>query len=236
MATHVVPGAQPPIVFIAQLGGAGSGWLPVIEHLTSNSTTVIYDRPGTGDAPPRPEPNPPLPYGTFAEELTAVLDEHGIVEPAVIVGHSIGAHIARVFAGRRPDRCAGLVFVDASIPQFKLWWRDTEPVVDGDASAGATEFDILAGEVEVLAAAIPAVPTVVITRRRRWWMEGESMPHPAIDDLWRLSQHLLAEQHNAPLIVAEKAGHQIPLEAPGLVAHAVDAVVWATRTSTAPVV
>ena len=236
VATHVVPGAQPPIVFIAQLGGAGNGWQPVLDRLVTDSATIVYDRPGTGDAPPRPAPNPPLPYSAFAKELATVLDEHNIVEPAVIVGHSIGGHIARAFAGLWPDRCAGLVFVDASIPQFKLWWRDTEPVVDGDASAGATEFDILAGEVEILSAAVPTVPTVVITRRRRWWMAGKTMPHPAIDDLWRVSQQLLAEQHNALLIVAENAGHQIPNEAPGLVASAVDAVVRAARTGTAPIV
>jgi pimeloyl-ACP methyl ester carboxylesterase len=232
----VVPGAQPPIVFIAQLGGPGSGWRPVLDQMATGSTTLVYDRPGTGDAPPRPAPNPPLPYSAFAEELATVLDEGNIVEPAVVVGHSIGGHIARAFTSRWPDRCSGLVFVDASIPQFKLWWRDTEPVVDGDAAAGATEFDILAGEVEILSAAVPTVPTVVITRRRHWWMAGETSPHPAIDDLWWISQRLLAKQHNAPLIIAENAGHQIPSEAPGLVAYAIDTVVRAARTGTAPAV
>jgi pimeloyl-ACP methyl ester carboxylesterase len=204
-------------------------WAPVRPPLCTTGPEPETRRLG-------PPPNPPLPYSAFAEELATLLDEHNIVEPAVIVGHSIGGHIARAFAGLWPERCCGLVFVDASIPQFKLWWRDTEPVVDGDASGGATEFDILAGEVEVLSAAIPSVPTIVITRRRHWWIAGKTTPHPAIDDLWWISQRLLAEQHNALLIVAENAGHQIPSEAPGLVAYAVDVVVRAARTGTAPVV
>jgi len=152
------------------------------------------------------------------------------------VGHSIGGHIARVFADRWPTRCAGLVLVDPSIPQFKLWWQDTEPVVDGDPGAGATEVDILAGEVEVLSAGLPPVPAVVMARRRHWWVPGETMPHPAIDDLWHVSQQLLARQCNAALMVAEHAGHQIPGEAPALVALAVDAVVGAVRTGTSPVI
>jgi pimeloyl-ACP methyl ester carboxylesterase len=206
------------------------------DQLATGSTTFVYDRPATGTAPPRPAPNPPLPHSAFAEELATLLDEHNIIEPAVIVSHSIGGHVARAFTGRWPDRCSGLVFVDASIPQFKLWWRDMEPVVDGDVSAGATEIDILAGEVEILSATVPAVPTIVITRKRYWWTAGETVPHPAIDDLWWVSQRLLAEQYHAPLIVAENAGHQVPSEASGLVAYVVDAMVRAVRTGTAPVV
>jgi pimeloyl-ACP methyl ester carboxylesterase len=236
MATHVVLGAQPPIVFVAQLGGAGDGWLPVIDRLVAGSATVRYDRPGTGEAPARPAPNPPLPYSVFAEELAALLDQHGVVQPAVLVGHSIGGHIARAFVDRWPTRCTGLVFVDASIPQFKLWSRDTKPVIDGDVAAGATEFDILAGEVELLSATIPPVPTVVITRRRHWWMAGETMPHPAIDDLWQVSQQLLAQQCNAPLLVAEHAGHQVPSEAPALVVCAVEAVVHAVRAGASVII
>jgi len=222
-------------VFIAQLGGLGQRWRPVLDRLTTGSATFAYDRRGLGDAPPRPAPNPPLPYGVFADELAALLDEHRVVEPAVLVGHSIGGHIARVFAGQLPDRVAGLVFVDASIPQFKLWWRDTAPVVDGDGR-GATEFDILAGEVEVLSAIVPPVPTVVLTRRRRWWLTGETIPHPAVDELWWVSQQLLAQQCHAPLVLADDAGHQIPDEAPQLVAHVVDSVVRAARAGTPPIV
>jgi len=228
MTTSLAPGASPPIVFVAQLGAGGDSWKPVLERLR-DVNAFTYDRPGTGVAPPRPAPKAPLPYSVFADELADLLDQHGIAEPAIIVGHSVGSHIARLFAARYPRRLAGFVAVDGSIPQFKLW-PDTGPVIDGDPPNG-TEIDILTGQVELLTATVPTVPAVVLTRKRRWWSQGfDNIPHPGIDELWIVSQRILARQWNAPLIIAENAGHQIPREAPDLVAYVIGALVRSART------
>jgi hypothetical protein len=50
-----------------------------------------------------------------------------------------------------------------------------------------------------------------------------------MDRFWQQSQATLARQLGGPLLVAADAGHQIPREAPQLVAFAVDQVVWAAR-------
>ena len=222
----------PPVVFIAALGDPGSAWRPVLERLDPHLVTVTYDRPGTGDAPPRPAPNVALPYSAFADELATLLDERGVTRPAVVVGHSIGALIARAFHDRHPHRVAGLVAVDGSIPQLALW-PDPSPVLDGDGP-GATEVDFLTGQVEILSAAVPRLPAVVLVRRRNWTYRGRPMRHPALDDLWQVSQRLLAEQWSAPLVVAEHAGHQVPADAPALVAYAVEAVVRAVAGGSPP--
>lgn len=227
MGTNVREGKSPPVVFVSQLGTAGESWQPVIGRLGCGCATVTYDRPGNGDAPPRPTPNPPLPHSAFAVELAAVLDERGISEPAVVVGHSLGGNIAKVYAGRYADRVAGIVFVDSSIPQSYVSPDDQDPI-DGDGP-DATWVDTVAGQVEILTAPVPAVPAVVLTRKPRWWIGGfDTVPNPASDDLWQLSQRILADQWDAPRIVAD-TGHQIPRERPGLVAYAVDAVVRAVR-------
>src|SRR5690348_14203882 len=96
-------GAPPLIVFIAGLGFGGRTWKPVIDRLP-DAAVFTYDRPACGNAPPRPEPNPALPFSAFADELAELLDSSGVVEPFVLVGHSIGASIARVFAHRHPER------------------------------------------------------------------------------------------------------------------------------------
>ena len=217
--------AAPSVVFVSALGDPGAAWQPVLDRLDPGLVAITYDRPGTGAAPPRPGPNPPLPYSVLADELAGVLDERGVDRPAVLVGHSLGSLIARAFAGRHPGRVAGFVAVDGSVPQLVLW-PDPSPVLDGD-EAGATEIDFLTGQVEILAAAVPRVPAVVLVRRRNWTYEGRPMKHPALDDLWQVSQRVLAAQWAAPLIVAEHAGHQIPAEAPALVAYAVESVVRA---------
>jgi pimeloyl-ACP methyl ester carboxylesterase len=224
------PGPSPPVVFVAQLGTGGESWQPVLKWLPQAST-FVYDRPGTGAAPPRPAPNPALPYSAFARELAGLLDEHGVTEPVVLVGHSVGCLIARVFADRHPARVAGFVAVDGSIPQFRVGELPAESL-DGEEPHG-TRFDYVAGEVEVMTARVPRVPAVVVSRRPRWWVNDfADIPHPAIDELWQLSQRILADEWHAPLVVAD-AGHQVPDERPGLVAYLIEAVLHACRTGTA---
>jgi pimeloyl-ACP methyl ester carboxylesterase len=212
---------QLPIVFISALGEPGRHWQPVVD-LLPGLTTVTYDRPGIGTAPHRPPPNPPLPYSAFADELAALLDERGITGPAVIVGHSVGSLIARVYAHRHGHRVAGVVHVDGSMPQFHVYPGVESPEDGADGDPAATAIDIVNGEVEVLYAEPPRVPTLVVVRSPGRWA-GETPPSGA-DELWLASQRILARQAGAALIVAEHSGHPIPREQPELVAFAVRAV------------
>lgn len=223
----VSAGVSPPVVFVAQLGTGGASWQPVIDRLATTPTTVVYDRPGTGDAPPRPAPNPSLPYSVFADELAALLDGLGVAGPVVLVGHSFGSLIARMFADRHPHRVAGAVHVDGSIPRGVLWPpMDWPPDPDGDGP-DATQIDRFRGEVEILEARVPQVPAAVVTRTPGHLYPGYP---PETDIVWTGYQRLLARQLSGPLVVADDTGHQIPDEAPGLVAHVVDAIVAAART------
>ncbi|MEV6597699.1 alpha/beta hydrolase family protein [Actinoplanes sp. NPDC051346] len=221
MAAHVRAGEAPPVVFISQLDSGADVWEPVPGKLSTGVTTVTYDRPGTGGAPPRRALYQPLPHSAFAGELADLLDEAAVTEPAIIVGHSFGGNIARLFADRHPARVAGMVYIDCSIPRQRLWDGLT-PIKDG-----GTPLDMVVGEVEVLRAVPPAVPSIVVASEAHRW--NEPLPHPAITDLWETYQQILARRSGAPLIIAEGVGHQIPADAPELVAHCVDAVVRAVR-------
>jgi pimeloyl-ACP methyl ester carboxylesterase len=223
-------GSGPPVVFISQLGTGGESWQPVIGRMRSGSGTVTYDRPGTGSCLPRPAPNPPLPYSAFADELVSLLDDERISEPAVVVSHSIGCLIARVLADRYPDRIAGMVFIDGSIPRRTLWPAGPLDQPPDGGGPHATHFDSLAGEVEVVEAVSPHRPAAVIMRTPGRWPENYD---EGADSLWIAYQRQLAREYRAPLIVAADAGHQVPAEAPALVAHVVDAVVRGARGRTA---
>jgi pimeloyl-ACP methyl ester carboxylesterase len=75
-----------------------------------------------------------LPYSAFAVELADLLDQQTVTGPLVVVGHSFGSLIARMFAARHPHRVAGMVHVDGSIPRGVLW---CSPHVTGDPSASS---------------------------------------------------------------------------------------------------
>jgi pimeloyl-ACP methyl ester carboxylesterase len=203
----------------------------VIDRLATRSAVLAYDRPGIGTAPARPDPAAPVTYGVLAAELAEVLDTSGVDTRVVLAGHSMGSNVVRVFAGRYPQRVAGLVFVDGSLPRLALR-PDGAPLTDGDDPA-ASPVDMLAGELEVLRAPVPAVPAVVLSRRPGWWPDPP-IPHPALDELWQLNQRDLAAEHRAPHLVAERSGHLMTTEAPALVAYGIDLVVRAVRTGKDP--
>jgi pimeloyl-ACP methyl ester carboxylesterase len=231
MIYSVTPGDDPPVVLVAALGFGRASWEPVIERLTTATAVLAYDRPATGEAPARPDPQRPITYGVLADELEDVLEASGVDGRMVLAGHSMGSNVMRVYAGRHPKRIAGLVFVDGSLPRLAL--RPNElPLTDG-RDPGANPIDTLAGEVEVWRAALPDVPAAVLTRMPGWW-SSYPIPHPALDELWQLHQQELAADRRAPLLVAEKSGHLMPREAPGLVAYGIDLVVRAARTGHTP--
>jgi pimeloyl-ACP methyl ester carboxylesterase len=91
----------------------------------------------------------------------------------VLVGHSLGGPIVRLYAGAHPDAVAGLVFDDAlsedlgdglSPAQVEGFEELNDPVSQGKP-AGSEEASYTAALVPLLRAAPPApqVPTVILT-------------------------------------------------------------------------
>jgi hypothetical protein len=218
-------GRNPPVVLVSSLGDPASYWKQVISRLSTGPRVISYDRPGIGESPPRPAPTAPVSYRTFAAELAALLDRLGVTAPAVLVGHSMGSLIIRVFAGAYPGRVGGMVYVDGSLPRLFLW-PGADSAVDGEGPRAST-VDAARGEAEVTRASLPRVPSIVVARTPGRWYTPP--PDPEIDGVWQRAQADLAEQSGSALIVAGDSGHRIPEDAPGLVAFAVDQVVTAVR-------
>ena len=110
---------RPAIVFIPGLleygaGAAGVGqkaWPSIHEDLAGLSTLFTYDPAGTGGSPGR---NDAFDYNDRILHLRETLRKADVPPPYVLVGHSIGGWIARLYAHRFPDEVRGLVLVDAT--------------------------------------------------------------------------------------------------------------------------
>ena len=71
---------------------------------------VSYDARGHGDSDPAPEGSG-YGYPQLSEDLDAVLDETSPEAPALLAGHSMGAHTIVAYALQKPERVAGLVVI-----------------------------------------------------------------------------------------------------------------------------
>lgn len=101
---------QPAIVLEAPEGGMSAEWSRVQAALSVHYRVCSYDRAGLGWSEAGDRPYDP---GRVPEELHALLRNAGVAGPYVLVGQSLGAAFARVYAARYPGEVAGLVAVDA---------------------------------------------------------------------------------------------------------------------------
>lgn len=99
----------PTIVFLPGAGLVGLDFLKVRERAAALSTSLIYDRCGTGWSEDTPLPRS---AAAVARELRAVLQKADAPGPYLLVGHSLGAFYARRYAQLFPDEVAGLLLLD----------------------------------------------------------------------------------------------------------------------------
>ena len=104
----------PAVIFDAALGASSISWSLVQPAVARITRACTYDRAGFGWSHAGPLPRT---AGRVAGELEALLRRADIPPPYVLVGHSFGGLVMRIFASRYRDRTAGLVLVDPAHPE-----------------------------------------------------------------------------------------------------------------------
>ncbi|MEU9472856.1 alpha/beta hydrolase [Streptomyces avermitilis] len=106
---HRTGAGGPAVVFLPGAGQVGLDYLNIHDRAAELTTSVLYDRAGTGWSQGAQLPR------TAAEvtgELRDLLRAAGVPAPYLLVGHSLGGAYARHFAQRFPDETAGLLLMD----------------------------------------------------------------------------------------------------------------------------
>ncbi len=107
--------ARPVVLFEAGAFGLSADWGAVQARLAAKGLrSCAYDRAGLGRSDPGPRPRDGLAVAGDFEAMLAAAGEPG---PYIFVGHSMAGLYGRLFAGRNPDKVAGLVLVDAATPE-----------------------------------------------------------------------------------------------------------------------
>jgi pimeloyl-ACP methyl ester carboxylesterase len=123
---HHAGTGTPAVVIEAGAGAFGLDYLSLFELCAKRTTSVLYDRAGSGWSDPGP-------HSRGAQEI--VTDLHnalgmaGIKGPYLLVGHSLGGLLVRAFAQHFPDDVVGLVLIDPATESFPPPQEGDEAVV-----------------------------------------------------------------------------------------------------------
>lgn len=108
---HHLGGTGPTLVCVHATGFHGRVWEPFVPRLREHFSIVALDHRGHGDSD---KPESGYEWTKFGDDVLAVVDELGLVEP-VGIGHSAGA-TALVFAeSKQPGTFARLVLMDPTL-------------------------------------------------------------------------------------------------------------------------
>jgi pimeloyl-ACP methyl ester carboxylesterase len=107
--------AGPLVVFEAGMSAPAASWVHTQREISTRARTLSYDRAGYGGSDRDPQDRT---LERTVDDLTGLLDALGEIQPVILVGHSWGGPIIRLFAQRHPQRVAGLVFVDATLAEI----------------------------------------------------------------------------------------------------------------------
>jgi pimeloyl-ACP methyl ester carboxylesterase len=106
---RVLGSGKPTVVFESGIGASSLSWWVVQPQVAGFATTLSYDRAGLGESPGS---KGALTADRLVDDLHQLLRVNHLGPPFVLVGHSFGALLARLFASRYPKETGGLVLVD----------------------------------------------------------------------------------------------------------------------------
>jgi pimeloyl-ACP methyl ester carboxylesterase len=213
------------VLVITGLGAPASTWSGVRPSLEGLTRTCVYDRPGLGHSPARPDAGRVVDAGLHARELAALLTAAGEHGPFVVVGHSYGGLIARAFVHAYRARVRGLLLAESVTPDdptLGRYWTEAGHRVDMVASSAATGGGPKLG----------VLPLLVLSASNP---EGDHLGGPSYGQpawmvtLWRTQQHADRALSRDAIQVIARSGHVLQQDDPPAVVEAVRELVSAVE-------
>ena len=246
-------GTRPAVVFEGGAGQRLETWDSVFKDVAAFAPAVGYDRGGLGES--EADAHLPTPEHV-ARTLHTLLPLAGVKPPYVLVGHSWGGPLIRMFAGLYPTEVAGLVYVDPTdlrteaqdIEYFRAQGYSDEMRQKRKAELLAG-FAGKGGEYEAIRESsqsffkefrtlprMPDVPVTILMSARynpATWARSNCVPEECQKVWIRLRTEWLGamsrEVTNGTLIVSTASGHFMQGDDPPLVLSAIERVARAAR-------
>jgi len=256
---------SPTVLLISGANAASDLWHAadqkgptVYDDIQKTTRVCAYDRPGAphldqilSRSDPVPQPTSPQ---NGVDDLVALLKAADVPGPYVLVAHSFGGTIARVFAGEHPDEVKGIVFVDAFTPELRAQMTPAEWETWKRASTRPAETLAAYPDLErqnfdetldqtAAAAALRPMPVVVLTASDKYadlvpkLIQAGELPPDTPPDLGAVldranptaQNELAALVPGAVHITDTHSGHNIMIDNAPIVIQAIRMVVDAVR-------
>lgn len=220
---------SPTVVLLSALDAPQDYWNTVTPMMAARTTVVTYDRAGTGKSELG---NLPAHAEQSARDLRVLLDSLHTPPPFLLVAHSAGGNVARVFAFKYPETIAGVVLEETQHEEnlsgmrkvltgsdLATFERDLASQFDAPASP-RTERDFSSATRDQLRKArpLPHVPFVVLVvagrgrDMRALFSEAGTERIVALDA--ELMKSLASSVPGGRLIVVEGSGHNLHVDKP----------------------
>ena len=246
---------SPTVILEAGGGGNSTSWTKVVSGIEDTTRVCAYDRANLGRSG---QSSGPRTFEDAARDLAALLAARDLDGPYILVGHSLGGELVRVFADEHPDQLAGIVLVDAAHPDMGsrlmaglptasagepeavAFWRLLFTWISdssGSSYPNPEGWDTQAGHAQVRATdPLGDLPLVVISQSPDKPLFLSGIPTALADTNARLQQvwqemqeELVGLSSSGYQVIATQAGHDIPNEEPELIVEAIRELVQEAR-------
>jgi pimeloyl-ACP methyl ester carboxylesterase len=138
---------SPTVIMESGNGETSLDWSLVQPEAARSARVCAYDRPGYGWSDPSPFPRLPE---SNVEELHTLLNRAGIQGPYVLVAHSYGGLVARLYTHTYPNEVVGIVLVDTPSDDLLVRLSPTDKAVFLNGVAQGIQQTRLGGTLEQL--------------------------------------------------------------------------------------
>ena len=220
--------SSPTVVLVSGFGAPQAYWNPVVPDLAAQTTVLTYDRAGIGKSEIGELPT----HGKqAATDLHTLLNKLNLPKPYIVIGHSYGGSVVRLFASMYPDDIGGIILEDSSHEAILeeqrkiLKGKDLElleemvskfPTPDNPKTEG--DYRYITMEQVKNSKSLPQVPFVVLTAGDR----SKGMPPIFSDEANKKMAELGIEMQKKLVvmipggkhIIVDDVGHNMHLEKP----------------------
>lgn len=239
-------GTHPTVILESGGGVDSSAWAAVVADLEDTTRVCTYDRANLGRSDKVPGPRT---FHDMTRDLQVLLEKAHIGEPYILVGHSMGGSLVRIFAHQHPGEVAGIVLVDSAHPdmgsrllaclppesagesetthyfrQWFTWMSDSSgesPFIDTEV------LNLLVSNQQVRdVETLGDLPLVVISQSPNipglgYGMVASVEIDACLRQTWQDMQGELAGLSSNTSRLTARGGHMVPLEQPELIVQAI---------------